>query len=959
LGIQLFREGVAILLEMIHEGDTAAELLLLYYPRVFACKGLSFIEALEALCEGAHPRPRLVGMPDNVRWAKAVEAALERPTKVLLDRLDADLGQPAHVGQALTELLHELHPPQPLDDEWTRWGARADAVQEPRFSPRDLRRWAHASALASGGECGWTGQLVRHLHEPGGALFNHFSAWAARPPRHWNCIKTAVIATRMLTGWVLPRPGKTPRPIAAPTFVRRVGTRVVMRRARKFAERFCVARGQLGLSGEKECVAYTALANTALRQGGMVASDDLTASYTKVRRAAAEESVRALMATAVSAEDTEAVGALCVGMTDYIVADPHYDPADPRSLPIARVNFKELEEALPVFGLAQGCTFSGLVEAVTIAHQTPTPPREGSSLTLGNHDDRLRMAGPRVQLPERPDCGAFGGVYSTDKADAVTAAEMKEGQAITVWGRPVGDVAAWMDGLVAKARERLLSIRRLSTLAPGTAIAALMRLGGPHGLIMHALKGVPPDEYSDRWLEALEADFASVVLDVMGPGVGRWAEPGYALEKVFGQGSPFAGSSRAARVACVQGLGLAVDGTLRLIGAESALRLADTLAGGLLEKAGVQRTVPAIMAYVEGVVEREQRLSRPASGNLWFHALGARQDLGRIVDDAMSRTAAWTERDKDDTARVALAVVLGYPVKAALGIERERCTVCEVQLDDNLHHLNQCKVSVKGPRHDNVATDLVVVGQVVGARTAVHNERIPYLPSGKRPVDFVERVAGGLDNGIDLTIVLPDNVEAAAASKHRKYDELLRGSGFKCVPMAIGLDGSVHGEADEVFQRWRGLWGKATRDAGEVAAAHAAHAVNVEIGIAFARRCVQAMRIWDERLKALLLRTTHPGGGRRTRARRPAEAGAAVKRPRRAAPTAGCGVRGAIPQALLRERERLEGRWDLANVPLGLGGLPVAGPNRPGSSPVSPVGHSLRADLTALEVVPPLGADRR
>jgi hypothetical protein len=941
--VRYFREAVALLIELSMSGDTTAELLLLYLPRVLASKGLSFEEALAAFERRERPITRAKSADPMTVWARAVQAsAEERPLQTMLERLDAIPDAVAQTAQetSVKERLEELHPVQPLSQEWTRWHVRiASVAAVARFTSRDLLRWAHASANASGGETGWTGHLVRHLNLPGHELLDAFCAWAARPPGCWAHTKNAAIATRALTGWLIPRPGKSPRPIAAPSFIRRVGSRALVKRARPLAERFCVARGQLGLSGEAEAVAYTALANTALRLGGQVACDDLSSSYTRFCREAVLDAVDALIATATTDEDADAVRAMCMAMTDYYVADVAYDPANPVTLPVSKVNFSELEDMLPIFGLAQGCTLSGLLESVTIAHHTPHGPKPQGPLTLGNHDDLLRITGPHIPLPDRPDVASFGGMYSAAKETTLTALQA-QATATTVWGRPVGNVDPWMEAKLETAAARLDKLARLAEVAPAAAVAAAMRLGGPHGLILHALKGVPPDEYKEAWLLRLEHRWADMIVDILGPREGEWANAEYRRRRVCEGNSPFAGSRKAAQLACLTGLALAVEGAERLVGCGGAKTLALTLAGNHLRRSGVQNTPAAIRTYVAEAHDQVRR--HPPPRTLWRFALGRTGDLARALGDTARSSDGWTEGDRDDVAKAGLAATVGYPLRLALGMRRSRCGRCDIDLDDNMYHLNSCKVSVKDTRHDAFVRDMVALGQAIGIDTEIHDQKLPFLADGKRPADFVERRAGTLDEAIDVTFVLPDRIAAAAAKKHADYDEILKGSPFRCVPMAIGLDGAVHDEADNVFQRWRARHSKVMRNAGAPPSGSAACEVNTLIGRAFARRCTRAMRVWDERLAAELVRGRRaaPDRDRRISMRGNEQPKMEVAKRQRMKPLVA--ARGGIPEAIRRQSERLETRYDLSNVPIGGGGA-TAGSAANVCQLVCPLGPNLRA----------------
>jgi hypothetical protein len=942
LSVTVLREVVALLLVMVDEGDTTADLLLLYLPRVLFLKGLSVDECLQALQDGVKPMPRKVGTPAGVKWERAVRAAVaEGSVRNILQRLDSGPSEVVHQPDPapVRDLLEKLHPQQRNPGEFQRWKDRIEAVaSKPRFQPRDLRRWAFASGMASGGEVGWTGHMVRHLITPDHMLFDAFSAWAARPPSKWTHGKTAAIAARVLTGWLIPRPGKLPRPIAAPSFIRRVAARTMMKLARSSMEKYCVARGQLGLSGEAEVVAYTALANFALRSGGEVAAEDLEASYTNFMRRRVEEGVEQWLALADPVEDREAVEAFIMAWGDYYVADDSYVDGEggPGSLHMSRVNFLEFPEMLDIAGLAQGDPMSGGLESLTIATHTPQPMAGGMPLTLSNKDDSLRMCGRGKCLPPRLDVSIFGGKYSTSKRAAISSCE----EAITVWGRPVGATDKWMQCKRVQVENRLEAIRALALHGPATAIGVLMRLGGPHGLIIHALKGVPLDEYKEEWMPELEQRWADTVVVILGPIEGEWADPEFRRRKVCEEPSPFAASRRAASLACLSGLALAMRGVARLLGHKVAEDLAQTLGGRFLQDHKVPATLAAVEGYVEQVTDGYNRMKQPRT--LWRLALERRQELGKLVEDVTRGKDAWTDADRDDTARAALAACVGYPIRLALGITRVRCGWCNVALDDNMYHLNQCGVSIKKEiRHDPFVRDLVTIGQTVGANTELHDERLPFV-GGKRPADFTEALPGGLDGAMDVTMVLPDRIAVAAHGKHRKYDAILKESRFRCIPMAFGLNGFVHEEADAVIHRWRGRWARAVTNAGSPAGAAAAHAVNVEVGFAFARRCVRAMKVWDRRMadrmmrRAVCAREVDPSKRRRT----PVVGPLAVTRRRPVEMVAGRDV----PQAFRRE---VENRWDLANTPLCGDGAAAGSSPRPAHH-VCPRGATVHGGLVVV-----------
>ena len=109
---------------------------------------------------------------------------------------------------------------------------------------------------------------------------------------------------------------------------------------------------------------------------------------------------------------------------------------------------------------------------------------------------------------------------------------------------------------------------------------------------------MPPNEYKDVWLSTLEQRWADMIVDILGPREGQWADPEHRRRQVCEGSSPFAGSRKAAQLACLTGLALAVQGAERLVGCWGAMTLAMTLAGNHLQRSGVPNTPAAIKTHV-------------------------------------------------------------------------------------------------------------------------------------------------------------------------------------------------------------------------------------------------------------------------------------------------------------------------------------------------------------------------
>ena len=368
----------------------AAELLLLYLPRVAAAKGLSPTEGLDAWIRNASPQPRdRRPTPPATMWRHSVESALEAGrTRTLHERLlnGPEGTTPFDANAHAQEYFPPLDGTDGEDERWAHILQRA--TTDERFSARELARWAHSSPSSSGGELGWTGHIVLVLRGDKD-LFARFARWASRPPQHWAARANWNIAARTLTGWFIPSGDKV-RPISAPTFIRRVGSRVLMRKARPLAERFCRQRGQLGLSNDQYQLAYSALPQAIVKLGGTAALDDRSKSFVHILRRAVHAAVVALLATATD-DDAEAVTALATAVNDYYVTGVDH---------VSMVNFDLLSDMQLCYGLAQGCSLSPTVHALVLAHFSgqSLPSSVDSPLILGSHDDLMRCA-PQGLLP--------------------------------------------------------------------------------------------------------------------------------------------------------------------------------------------------------------------------------------------------------------------------------------------------------------------------------------------------------------------------------------------------------------------------------------------------------------------------------------------------------------------------------------------------------------------------------
>lgn len=846
-----FRRTVKVLLDM--EGDMGAELLLLYLPRVAAPKGLSPTEGLDAWLRNTPPQPRdRRPLPPATMWRHSVESALEAGrTRTLHERLlkGPEAASPFDAIAHAKEYFPEL---DGTDGEQDRWATIAQrSTTEERFSVRDLARWAHSSPSSSGGELGWTGHMVLVLRGDKD-LFAQFARWASRPPQQWAARANWNIAARTLTGWFIPSGDKV-RPISAPTFIRRVGSRVMMRKARPLAERFCRQRGQLALSSDKYQLAYSALPQAMVRRGGTAALADRSKSFVHIFRRAVHEAVVALLATATD-DDAEGVTALITAVTDYYVTGVDH---------VSMVNFDQLPEMQLCHGLAQGCSLSPTVHALVLAHFSgqSLPASIDSPLILLNHDDQMRCAPQGLFPPPSPSTTEVGGAYNISKSKAIgenaaimvqrrLAAEVCE--AASIWGRPLGSTQQWMEGKIAETRKKMVSLRLLLQESPAAAIRAAVRTGGPQGLLVHALRGTPPDDYQHAWIQSIEQEWADLVVDMCGCRFGEWNDPAHRVAKVFAQESIFRRPSATAERHCLAGLAVARAGVTALFGAQAAETVTDALAGCYLAQQSIPSTTQGITEYLEKG-EKEATSFVPT---LWHLALAGCTDLTQAIDGTRRRTMITADEDISDlTARLALAHTIGFPAKIVVGLQRNTCPRCgpEKVIDDRLHHMQVCKRSETTRRHNELAKLLVGVARATGTDVEEHDATLPCLPDGSRPADFIERqTLGKPDICIDLTITLPAQLGPRVLAKHRRYEPLLAPvkNRFTFTTFAVSLDGVLHHEAETVLLRWINHYAT-LRGASGLDKNRSDHFVRLEIAAAFARAHAAAISRWRDHIVAL------------------------------------------------------------------------------------------------------------
>ena len=877
----VFLAAVRALLDLAFTNQSA-ELLLFYLPRVLAIKGLAPTEAIHAYSNNYPPKIRdAASFPPTQQWRSAIDSALESgKLRALIGTLDRG---PAERSSTLPRDVDLFYPK--LEHEAEELSSWNDIVKRapttPRFSTRDLKRWANANPSASGAECGWTGHLVLMIAHSDSELFKAFTNWAARPPTAWAHPGTGEIACRALTGWFIPSKDSV-RPISAPSFVRRVGSATLMRKARPFLERYTRTRGQLGLSDNASQLAYSTMQQAYLASGGSVALDDRSKSFVHINRTSVQRAFADVFRHATD-DDSDAMDALAMALTDYYISD--MTSADsPQHHRLSTVNFKELPEMKHIYGLAQGCSTSPSIQAVVLAyHVGQPPPLRATSLppllTLGCHDDLARsaLAGFHNDMTA-PSCDAIGGTYNFNKSVIIGNAAPHRLSA-TMWGRPLGDSAEWFSDKMEQLRNRLYRIRTLSAISPSSAIRTAVALGGPRGLLLHALKGLPPNEIHHINLLPIEQAWADLIVDMCGTREPPWDQPQHRFEHVFASPSLFFQSS--VETICLSGFLSALDGIAKILNSDVAECAFQLLASDYCTRAKLQPSMEAVRAQATLLAQRDQTEWNKRPSNLWISSLAKPTEL-TFATSRSRRRAALENEDfdvQDLAAKLALAHSIRFPFRIAASVFPLSCPRCfplhpdPPRMSDDLYHLQACKFNTNSWRHDALVRDIVRITQTAGVSTEVHDETLPCLVSGKRPADFIERssIPAQPDFCIDLTIAMPEHLLTRCASKHRAYDPILRSTRFTCNVFGISLDGTVHDETLQILQRWTTQYA-ALRKACFLSQEDAHRQLEREIAHAFTITHAAAIRRWQLHIANLAIANSPT--------RRPLLRPKPVKRPR-------------------------------------------------------------------------------
>jgi hypothetical protein len=839
------------LLTLTEAGDTSAELALLYLPRLLLPKKWTLREALTTFPtltpthsdSQVHPNlcvpPNPPTQEDDGPYVAAVQSACEVPSRAKLLRL---------LDRPIDRSHHEKDDPKrffPAQDLWEEesqdfeqlWNKYGDGFAEPLFSFKDLRGWAYASGTSSGAEVGWTGELVKVLFRTNASTARRFADYLARPPHKWNNTATAAVACRVTTGWLIQGQNKA-RPIAAPMIARRIATRALMRKARAAVNRYCIPKGQLGMASESLLLAYTFIPQAALADNGTVRLADRSMSYQTISRKAVYQAVEDFSREQFELDPEGTRAVLTAAMAFYATTSVFGERFN-RST----VNFREAEDLIYMDGLPQGCTLSPTLEALVLAW-AGKDQRGSAQVTLQAHDDVCVTAWDAHANVSLPSSATAGGEYNALKSKLITA-DSHSNDSPSLWGRPVHNFAAWLDGWKEKYTTRVENILRVHQSDPGLAITAAMKCGGPNAFLHHALKAFPLQHARELDLRHLDSMWNTLLYRLAG------YQPEAATElagkRPYNDHAKVTrGSVHDCRVdAALKGVELATKGVSIILGqkrADDLLRLRDALDRSQLDSLLRSHTSAA------GV--------KPPN-TLWYWALqpATHSDVLRFAQT--TRTFAEPdlgEANKQKAAglpqALALANVLDIPYSPdLLGSERrtyaEPCHTCQVPHGRRWQHPGKCANPPIGAthlrRHNLCIPALVATAKACGCRAEEHDARIPTLASGKRPADWLEEDPGWAKKHIcaDLTIVGEGNLARAVSNKEDKYRTELRATSLKLNVFAVDENGLMGGHTEAVLARWTRTL-TATRKARHDPPGNPTMEVKATVGRAFA----QTMAHW-------------------------------------------------------------------------------------------------------------------
>ena len=260
------------------------------------------------------------------------------------------------------------------------------------FNVKHLKRWAARNPTSYVGKCGWTGAILTQVGMVDDTLLQWLSELFARPPLTWNCVETATTAYRNVDGWWVPKQDfpLEARPIGAPQAIRRVVAAAAARESHRPVEKYCRERGQLGLSGDSYTLAYSLLPLLVANKGGSVLIADRSNSFQTFKRGAIIEALEDLVEHTADEERRELGPLIDACLYCFVDLRSLQENGTYAGLEKTRVFFssKDGVSTRAVVALAQGCSLSPVLEAITLAYAHGKLKNSTSAnLALSLHDD--------------------------------------------------------------------------------------------------------------------------------------------------------------------------------------------------------------------------------------------------------------------------------------------------------------------------------------------------------------------------------------------------------------------------------------------------------------------------------------------------------------------------------------------------------------------------------------------
>ena len=831
------------------EQSAAAEVILAFWPRIFAQKDTKISRQIERFADdqlaeppidqrGKGPNPSLCN--PNQRWFQRILNHLDdQSDRKLMGMLLAGPRATPPTEAQRDEALKGLFPQEERkrdDVDTTRCvDSHARRVTTPTLSADALRRWATKHKDSNPGRTGWSGCMIAHLGSVHVGVLDRLAFLWSRSPNQYRANKVALLMYRECDGWLIPRPGKDPRPIAAPQVVRRVTIAADVKRARTAVAAFCEEKDQIGCSGTGRTVAYVLIPALMVMDGGTFIKADREKSYQNLKPEAILSATKHFLAWAEEREMTDEAAAFARAFQNTF--------GFPEGSELTKVSFDGKE--VPVPSPAQGCALSPFLQNIVLRFDNAPP----GVVRQGAHDD-LSIAWTNDVLPTRhllPDTTEVGGRYNTDKSCAVGKDAEKRRSAIgatqnpgdseslvqslelaattapstTLWGACVGDLDHWLDQeFIPRAQRRMAAIRLIATMSVDTAIQVAHRLHGPGNLSRHWARATPIAKLTtpiidklrrldEQWVELLihlsgndPRDVAKDLIPVI-------------MGIIFGNRTGCLAHSAAALEVRHQA---AVGTRLALHHVQQAAERAN-----IDPRTWYQHLLP---------LEDTARLGVSQIAELAHKQAEAEELRKQTALDNISRRAAWTSHDGQDREALAnsrcilvdalrpmpedmpnprvklkgrsalaftLCRLLGLPAWTAMNPPNQqvhaitRCAGCEAPftksratrgpamegvqkaVDAGGQHAGACKKNAINQqmaiRHDRLVRYCTTLAQYVGVDARFHNKQF-LSRSAKRPADMMDWEGAGC-RAIDFTVVAGGLLAAAKAeaAKIRHYQE--------------------------------------------------------------------------------------------------------------------------------------------------------------------------------------------